>query len=204
MRAAFLRGNCIVCRFILACIAKGHVLYRRASSRLLMFSYRKLFANCGRNVTFDPITSTISYAHTSIGRHVFIGGRAWFAGGKEAPISIGSFVMFGPNVTLLCGDHEINRIGFPIALITESEKAPGCSGGIKIEDDVWIGANCTILKGVTIGRGSVVAAGSVVTQSVPPFRIVAGVPARMLRERFPAELLEEHIRQTDLAMAACP
>lgn len=55
--------------------------------------------------------------------------------------------------------------------------------GVVIEDDVWIGANSTILPGVTIGGGSIVAAGSVVTRDVPPNVVVAGVPARVLKDR---------------------
>ena len=61
-----------------------------------------------------------------------------------------------------------------------------------IEDGCWIGANVTILKGVTIGRGSVVAAGAVVTRSCPPYSIVGGVPARVIKPRFTAEEIEEH------------
>lgn len=185
-------------------MAKAHAYCMRAYARVLMLSYRQLFAHCGSNVVFDARTSTITYAHTSVGRHVFIGARAWFSAGKDAPIQIGSFVMFGPHVTLLCGDHEIDRPGVPMALISASDKDPNRSGGITIEDDVWIGGNVTVLKGVTIGRGAVVAAGSVVTRSVPPFNVAAGVPARILRERFPTDVLPEHIRQTDAAMAARP
>jgi acetyltransferase-like isoleucine patch superfamily enzyme len=58
--------------------------------------------------------------------------------------------------------------------------------GIVIGDDVWVGANCVILDGVTIGNGAVIAAGAVVTKDVPHYAIVAGVPAKRLRERFPA------------------
>ena len=61
-----------------------------------------------------------------------------------------------------------------------------------VEDGCWIGANVTILKGVTIGRGSVVAAGAVVTRSCPPYSIVGGVPARVIKPRFTAEEIEEH------------
>ena len=61
-----------------------------------------------------------------------------------------------------------------------------------IEDDVWCGANVTILKGVTIGRGSIVAAGAVVTKSFPPYSIIGGVPAKLLNHRFTKEQIIEH------------
>lgn len=61
-----------------------------------------------------------------------------------------------------------------------------------IEDDCWIGANVTILKGVTIGRGSVVAAGAVVTKSCEPYSIVGGVPAHLIKMRFTSEQIVEH------------
>ena len=61
-----------------------------------------------------------------------------------------------------------------------------------IEDGCWVGANVTILKGVTIGRGSVVAAGAVVTRSCPPYSIVGGVPARVIKPRFTAEEIAKH------------
>ena len=56
---------------------------------------------------------------------------------------------------------------------------------VKIEDDCWIAANSIILAGVTIGKGSVVAAGSVVTTDVPPYSVVGGVPARLIKKRLP-------------------
>ena len=59
---------------------------------------------------------------------------------------------------------------------------------VVIEDDVWVGANVTILKGVTIGHGSVVAAGAVVTKSCPPYSIIGGVPAKVLKKRFDEEI----------------
>ena len=65
---------------------------------------------------------------------------------------------------------------------------------VVIEDDVWVGSRVIILKGVTIGRGSVIAAGSVVTRSIPPYSICAGVPARVLKPRFDEAQLREHRR----------
>jgi len=188
--------------FALRQMARIHVLSGKFYARFLMVIYRQLFSRCGSNVIFDPRSSTITYAHVEIGRQVFVGARAWFSGGLHAPISIGSFVMFGPGVTILCGDHEINRLGIPMALVSEKTKNPECSQGVIIEDDVWIGANVTILKGVTVGRGAVVAAGSVVTRSVPAFHVVAGIPARIMRVRFSGGELIDHIELTDQAMAA--
>lgn len=63
---------------------------------------------------------------------------------------------------------------------------------VVIEDDVWCGANVTILKGVTIGRGSVVAAGAVVTKSFPPYSIIGGVPAKLIKMRFSPEEIVQH------------
>ncbi|MEO0356168.1 MAG: CatB-related O-acetyltransferase [Cyanobacteria bacterium P01_A01_bin.3] len=60
-----------------------------------------------------------------------------------------------------------------------------------IENDVWIGERCTILSGVTIGSGSVVAAKSVVTKSVPPYAIVGGNPAKLIRFRFTDEIINQ-------------
>jgi acetyltransferase-like isoleucine patch superfamily enzyme len=58
-------------------------------------------------------------------------------------------------------------------------------GDIVLEDDVWLGANVVVLDGVTIGRGAIVGAGAVVTQSIPPYAIAGGVPARVIRYRTP-------------------
>ncbi len=91
----------------------------------------------------------------------------------NAPIVIGNRVSIGHNVVFITTDHEIG--GF-------AERAgPSKPAGITIEDGAWVGACVTILPGVTIGRGSVVAAGSLVTQSVPPNKLVGGVPARTVK-----------------------
>lgn len=83
-------------------------------------------------------------------------------------------------------------IGKCIIDITDDEKLPENDLPVIIEDDVWCGANVTILKGVTIGRGSVVAAGAVVTKSFPPYSIIGGVPAKLLKMRFTPEEIEQH------------
>ena len=83
-------------------------------------------------------------------------------------IEIGSGTTIGPNVCIYDHDHNIKQ--------GEDITAPG-----RIENDVWIGAGCIILKGVTIGKNSVIAAGAVVTTDVPSFSIVGGVPEKLIR-----------------------
>ncbi|EMF49988.1 Acetyltransferase [Streptococcus parauberis KRS-02109] len=62
------------------------------------------------------------------------------------------------------------------------------NGNIIVEDDVWIGTNAIIMSGVTLGKGSIIAAGSVVTKSVPAYTIVGGIPAKVIKERFSEEI----------------
>ena len=77
-------------------------------------------------------------------------------------------------------------------MVDVKEKRPGDDLGITIEDDVWVGSRAVILDGVTVGRGSIVAAGSIVTKSVPPYAVVAGCPARVIRLRWSVETIVRH------------
>ena len=92
----------------------------------------------------------------------------------SAPIWIGSRVNFGHGVTLVTGGHDI---GPP-----EERCGPHRATAIRIGNGVWLGAGCIILPGVDVGDGSVVAAGAVVSRDVAPNSLVAGVPARVIRE----------------------
>lgn len=127
----------------------------------------------------------------------------------EAPLTIGKKVVFGPKPTIMTGDHPVDVIGKHIIDVTVKEKFVCRSGNkensdnekynpydlpVVIEDGCWIGANVTILKGVTIGRGSVVAAGAVVTKSCEPYSIIGGIPAKLIKMRFTQEQIMEHER----------
>lgn len=94
-------------------------------------------------------------------------GSAFYC--TEAPLIIAKKVAFGPKPTIITGDHRIDVIGKYI--LDSIDKLPENDVLVVIEDDVWCGAHVTILKGVTIGRGSVVAAGAVVTKSFPAYSI---------------------------------
>jgi acetyltransferase-like isoleucine patch superfamily enzyme len=113
-----------------------------------------------------------------IGNQVGFNDRAWIAANENnGEIYIGDQTLIGPNCTIHSGNHIFTNASIPIRA-QGHEFSP-----IHIGKDVWIAANVTILKGVSIGDGSVIAAGSVVTHDVPAFTIYAGVPARKIAER---------------------
>jgi acetyltransferase-like isoleucine patch superfamily enzyme len=108
----------------------------------------------------------------------------------ESRITIGNKVLFGPGVTIIGGDHRASDVGRFIYDVLDKKEDD--DKDVVIEDDVWVGTNVTILKGVHVGRGAVVAAGAVVTKDVEPYSIVGGVPARRLSCRFSPEEIEQH------------
>jgi len=85
--------------------------------------------------------------------------------------------MIAPNCCIAAFNHGFSDLQVPML------NQPWTHAKIVIEDDVWIGCNCSILAGVRIGTGSIVAAGAVVTKNVPPYTIVGGVLARFIRSR---------------------
>lgn len=97
------------------------------------------------------------------------------------------------NLKIITGDHE-RRIGTFCSSITEVTKNHnlGLDKDVTIEPDVWIGMNVVILKGVTIGRGSTVSAGSIVVKDVPPYSIVGGVPAKLIKFYWTIDQILEH------------
>jgi acetyltransferase-like isoleucine patch superfamily enzyme len=149
------------------------------------------FGSHGVNFVFDP-DGVYSFKSIHVGNNVDLGYRPILIATRST-VRIGSNVMFGPEVTIRGGNHRFDLQGIPMIDVTDAMKLPDHDRGVVIEDDVWIGTRAIILHGVTIGRGSVVGAGSVVTKSVPEFVIVAGVPARVLRNRFAPEQLTKHL-----------
>lgn len=148
------------------------------------------FKSFGRQFYFDP-DGTYTHDSISVGDNVNLGLRPTLIASRSE-IVIGNNVMFGPEVTVRGGNHRIDVVGVPMIAVTDQDKRPQDDPGVVIEDDVWIGTRAVILAGVTIHRGSVVAAGAVVTRSVPPYTIVAGNPARPIRTRFTVGEAELH------------
>ncbi len=99
---------------------------------------------------------------------------------RRKNVKIGDRVSIGPNVTIITDSSPNNSI--------LRRKFPIISEDVSIEEDAWIGANVTILPGVTIGKCSIIGAGSVVNKSIPQYSIAAGVPSRVIKQIDPDEL----------------
>lgn len=95
------------------------------------------------------------------------------------------------HLTIHTGNHA-RSIGSYISDIMDKDKPKGYDHDVIIEKDVWIGANVTILEGVTVGRGSTIAAGAVVNKNVPPYSVVGGVPAKVLKFYWTIDEILEH------------
>lgn len=171
----------ILYKFILVLAKPFTFLYRKYQMR----GYRHI----GKNVVIGKnFTGTERY-NISIGDNVAIGPNCVFYAGI-APITVGNNVMFGPNVTVVSGEHRTDVLGEYMRNITNDMKLPKNDKPVVIEDDVWIGTNVTILKGVRIGRGSIIHAGAVVTKSVRPYTIYINENTKV--NRFTAEQIKKH------------
>lgn len=112
-------------------------------------------------------------------------------------LEIGSFCSIAPNVCfVVSGDHHLDRLtSYPFySKCIDGRNEAISKGDIVIKDDVWIGVNATILSGVCIGQGAIVAAGAVVTKNVPPYAIVGGNPAKVIKYRFDEPIIKKLLK----------
>ena len=115
---------------------------------------------------------------SSIGSFSYIGCYCYITRAK-----IGRYVSIANNVSIGQGEHDLSRISTS-SLFYKTPWETLTQGVCEIGNDVWIGVDAVILRGVSIGDGAVIAANAVVTKDVPPFAIVGGVPAKVLKYRF--------------------
>lgn len=142
----------------------------------------------------DPQNFTLNgKKNLIIGDYVYIGPNALIYC-KLSKVTIQDKVTIGPGLTIVAGDHNFSIVGEYISDVHDDRKRPEDDQDIVIESDCWLGANVTVLKGVTIGRGSIVAACACVTKSCPPYSIIGGVPAKVIGMRFTEEQIMDHER----------
>lgn len=158
-------------------------LAKRARRGIRGVATQGRFAAYGHSFAFDP-DGLYSYETIFVGNNVDLGYRPILVATRSS-ITIGNDVMFGPEVTIRGGNHRFDIPGIPMAAVDDSMKEADNDRDVVIGNDVWVGTRAIILHGVTVGDGAVIGAGSVVTRDVPPYSIVAGNPARLIRERFP-------------------
>ena len=153
--------------------ALNYIVSRVPSHAFRQWYYRRVIGikiGADTSIALDCRFTGDKLSEIEIGNHVSIPPGAFFVAG--AGIKIGDNVAFGHRVELYTSDHDPDDPAFT------RRNAP-----IVIESHAFVGSRAIILPGVTVGRGAVIAAGSVVTHDVPPFMIVGGVPAKIIRER---------------------
>lgn len=142
------------------------------SKRVRAFCGKLILENCGKNVNIEKGAQFSSAI--SLGDNSGIGSYAQIS----SNVVIGKDVMMGPYCFIYTSNHRMDGLEQPMR--KQGFTPPRA---VIIEDDVWIGARVTILPGVHIGKGSVLGAGSVITADVPPYAVVGGNPARVLKYR---------------------
>lgn len=148
----------------------GYRLYYKL--RYLVIS--RILKRCGRGVIIKNRCYFGNGDRLSVGHRTQLGQRSVLGG----EIEIGDDVLMGPDVVMMAVSHEFSDINIPINQQGQSEEQK-----ITIGSNVWIGTRVIILPGVKIGDGSIVGAGAVVTKSFPPYSIIGGVPARLIKSR---------------------
>lgn len=152
---------------------------------------RKTFASCGNNVVISDGARIAGNENIFFGDDVYIGPLALLYT-TRAKIKFGSHITVGPRLTIITGDHRIDVVGEYIKSVGDDRKLPENDKDVIIEDDVWIGVNVNIFKGVTIGRGSVIAGAATVVKDVPPYSIY--ISKDKILPRFTQEQIIEHER----------
>lgn len=141
----------------------------------------ELLGSIGENVSIDVPFHCDRGKNIFIGSNVLINMNCMFV--DNMPIRIGNGVLIAPSVQIYTATHPVKAEDrLPPSLAAEKTFYITCAAPVTIEDDVWIGGGSVILPGVTIGRGSVIGAGSVVTHDIPANCVAVGNPCRVLRQ----------------------
>lgn len=164
---------------VLLRLAKVVQAIQQSSGHLRARVYGLVMRRMGERVSIARLFSCGSPQRIAIGHDVWIGPNACLLG--AGGITIGNYVMIANNVSILSTDHAFDDPARPMMRQGNVQRP------VVIENDVWLGANVVVMPGVCIGSGSIVGAGAVVTHDVPPYAIVGGVPAKVIKYRHAPE-----------------
>lgn len=146
---------------------------------------------------FTTLKTIAAIDKISVGKMTYGELNVMTFGKADGHLKIGSYCSIAMDVTfLLSGNHDMKCVStYPFDVFVYKDVPCSLSkGDILVDNDVWIGYGATILSGVHIGQGAVVATKALVTKDVPPYAVVGGVPARVIKYRFPKEIVEQLIR----------
>lgn len=148
-----------------------------------------------RNVQFKGGKPTIM----DIGAHSYINGMTIYSWGESSKVVIGKYCSIADEVVLIAGgEHHQNWVStFPFInrWNLDGYDLPSSSkGNIDIGHDVWIGHGATILSGVSIGSGAIIGAMAVVSKDVPPYAVVVGNPAKVIKYRFNEAIIKDFLK----------
>lgn len=188
-------------RILLLVISKIRSVFQKN----IAFSARVEYSNVSKKA---KIWGRSKIYHSSLGDFSYVGRNT-----RLAYADVGKFCSIAGDVIVGMGSHTLSYLSTS-PIFTEEKNGSGHKWSsstiidpfhpVRVGNDVWIGTRALILGGVTIGDGAIIGAGAIVTKDVPPYAIVAGVPAKIIRYRFPCELIEklETLKWWDLPESA--
>lgn len=166
-----------ICLFLYYAVARylpRSSKYFRVGGQIRWFLCKRIFKTCGKGVNIERGAKFGNGSDVEIGNYSGIGINAVIPNNSK----IGCNVMMAPNVIIFSQNHKYEDTTIPMREQGSTEPK-----GVVIEDDVWIGQNVMIMPGRIIKQGSIVAAGCVLTKDFPPYSIIGGNPARLIKSR---------------------
>lgn len=152
--------------------------------------HRSKFGYCAENVSITPPVQILRpenvflYSKTNIASNSFISAY-------NAKFIVKENCCIAEGLTVHTGNHAM-VVGMFCSDITEANKPKGYDEDVIVDSDVWIGCRVTLLSGVHIGRGAIIAAGAVVNKDIPPYAIAGGVPVKVIKFKWTIDQIFEH------------